>query len=234
MAFSSVRDGSQSVDGFRPLDNESMSVASYAAIDLGAGFADLYFGTANQSYGLQRAAQGDFVSAYRSALASAEGQQTFIGARAGYTVEPVAGLSLGPVASLDYVRSDLGGYSEFNAGALGLNVHERTFTSVGAKAGAMASLDTNVGENTKLTMFGSVAYARELGDKQDVVTASFFGADDVPVQIVNELDPEWVSVNAGAELHLSDRFSTRLNVSSDLGRGVLTNNQANVSLSWKF
>ena len=234
MAVSNIRNSAQSTAGMRPDNDDSVAVAAYAATSFGKGFADMYVGYSSQNYGLERASQGDFAAAYRSAMGAAEGAQTFLGLRAGYAMEPVRGLTIGPVASLDYVRSDMDGFTEYGAGMFGLSVRERTFTSLGAKAGVMAAADLRVGQTGKLTAFGSVAYARELGDKQDVVTASFLGADDVPFSISNPLDPEWVSVNAGAELALSNRFSTKMSMTSDLGRGVLTNNQANLSLNWKF
>lgn len=234
MAVSNIRNSAQGIAGFRPQEDESVAVAAYGAARFGKGFADMYVGVADQSYGLQRAAQGDLVNAYRSALGAADGQQTFAGLRVGYAMEPARGLTVGPVASLDYVRSDLGGYTEYGAGSFGLNVYERTFTSLGAKLGAMASLDMKVGRTGKLTAFGSVAYARELADKQDVITATFAGAEDLPFTIANQLDPQWVSVNAGAEMALTDRLSTKMSVTSDMGRGVLSNNQANLTLNWKF
>ena len=234
MAMTNIRNSAQSAGGLRPNDDESVAVAAYGAASFGKGFADMYVGYSSQNYGLERASQGDFAQAYRSALGSAEGDQTFLGLRVGYAMEPARGVTVGPVASLDYVRSEMGGFTEYGAGMFGLSVRERTFTSLGAKLGAMAAVDLNVGKKGKLTAFGSVAYARELADKEDVITASFLGADDVPFSISNQLDPEWVSVNAGAQLQLSDRLSTKMSMTSDLGRGVLTNNQANLSLHWKF
>lgn len=234
MAVTNMRNSAGSVAGFRPTEDESVATAAYAATTFGRGFADMYLGYASQRYGMERGAQGDFASAYRSAIAAADGEQTFGGVRVGYAMEPARGLVVGPVASLDYVRSNLGAYSEFAAGQFGLDVRGRSLTSVGAKLGAMASLDTKVGRTGKLSAFGSVAYARELGDAQDVVTASFFGAPDETFTIANQLDPEWVSVNAGAELSLSNRLSTKVSLTSDMGRGVLTNNQANLTLNWKF
>ncbi|MCL4673461.1 MAG: autotransporter domain-containing protein [Sphingomonadaceae bacterium] len=234
IAVTNIRNSAQSVSGFRPNEDESVAAAAYGAATFGKGFADMYVGYASQSYGMERASQGDFTGSYRSALGSANGAQTFAGMRVGYALQPAKGLTVGPVASLDYVRSELGGFTEYGAGSFGLTVRERTFTSLGAKLGAMAALDVNLGKTSKLTAFGSVAYARELADKQDIITAAFAGAEDVPFTIANQLDPQWVSVNAGAELSLSDRLSTKMSVTSDLGRGVLTNNQANLSLNWKF
>ena len=62
----------------------------------------------------------------------------------------------------------------------------------------------------------------------------FFGAPDQTFTIANQLDPEWVAVNAGTELSLSNRLSTKVSLTSDMGRGVLTNNQANLTLNWNF
>ena len=233
-AISNIRNSAESVSGFRPNEDESSSVAAYTATAFGSGFADMYIGRSTQSYGLERSSQGDFTRSFRSAIGSADGNQTFAGARIGYSVTPLRNVMVGPVASLDYVRSDLGGYSEFGAGEFGLDVRGRTFDSLGAKLGAMAAIDTGIGRMGKLSAFGSVAYARELGDAEDVIEASFFGAPEEAFEIVNRLDPEWVSVNAGAELSLSSHLSTKLSVTSDLGRGVLTNNQANLALNWKF
>jgi outer membrane autotransporter protein len=136
--------------------------------------------------------------------------------------------------SMDYVRNRIGGYDEIGAGAFGLSIADRTFTSMGAKAGAMASFDIRSGQNTAIRAFGSVAYARELADTQDVVTAHFFGAADTPFTISNQLDPEWVSVNAGAEMQVGANLRASISVTSDMGRGVLSNDQAQASLSWRF
>lgn len=234
MAVSNLRDGASSSAAFQPIGNESLSMAGYGAVSFGKGFADMYVGFSEQRFGLSRGAQGLLEGQFRNALGVADGDQTLAGARTGYAFEPASSVKMGPVASIDYVRSDLKGYDEFGAGSFGLRVQDRTFTSIGAKFGAMAALDVKLGEKNTLTAFGSVAYARELGDAEDVVTASFVGAEDVPFSISRQLDPEWVSVNAGAKLSLSDNFSTEMSLTSDLGRGVLSNHQANVSLLWAF
>jgi outer membrane autotransporter protein len=105
---------------------------------------------------------------------------------------------------------------------------------MGAKAGAMASFDILTGDTSSVRAFGSVAYARELADTQDVVTAHFFGAADTTFTIANQLDPQWVSVNAGAEMAVGNNVRASLSVSSEMGRGVLSNDQGRFTLSWQF
>ncbi|MEM9502139.1 MAG: autotransporter domain-containing protein [Pseudomonadota bacterium] len=235
VAMTSIRNSSSNVGSAlqRP-DDTSVAGAAYAAAQFGRGFADMHIGFSRQNYGVDRAAQGDFNLAFRNAQGSAEGRQTFAATRVGYAFGIAPGFEMGPVASLDYVRSDIGGYSEFGAGEFGLNIQGRSFTSIGTKLGAMASLDTKVGRTGTLSAFGSVAYAREMGDTQDVVVATFQGAADTPFSIVNQLDPQWVSINAGAEMALKNNFTVSLSATSDLGRGVLTNNQGRFTLNWRF
>jgi len=233
-AMTSVRNGMAAAGAQPRADDTSFSGAVYAAMQLGGGgFTDMYLGFARQNFGVDRAVQGDLTAATHSAFGRAEGRQTFGGMRVGYAFDILPGLEAGPVASVDYVRNDLGGYSEVGAGQFGLNVLDRTFTSVGGKAGMMAALETGVGRRGRLTAFGSVAYARELADTQDVVTATFAGSN-TPFSIVNQLDTSWVAASAGADLALGSRFSIGVSGHSDLGRGVLTNNQARMNFSWKF
>ncbi len=234
VAMTNIRNSQTSSGALRPRDDQSRSAAVYAAYQAGNGFADMYFGFSDQEYGTQRASLGDFQSSYSTAIGQTDGEQSFAGLRLGYAVPVAKGFEIGPVVSMDYVRNELGAYSEFGAGQLGLNIQGRTFNSLGAKMGVMSSLDLNVGRTGKITAFGSVAYSRELADTSDVVTASFFGAPDAAFQISNQLDPEWVSINAGAEMQVADNIKAGISVTSDLGRGVLTNNQGRASLTWKF
>ena len=234
MAVSNVRDSASNIAASQPTSNESVSTAIYAAFGTGSSFADVYVGYSDQRFGLERGAQGLLEEQFRSAFGVADGTQTMAGVRAGYAFEPATGMTVGPVASLDYMRSDLEGYSEAGAGSFGLQIRDRAYTSVGAKMGLMGELNVNLGQKNKLSAFGSVAYARELGDTQDIVTASFAGAADLPFSITRELAQDWVAVNAGANLALSDRFSTQLSVTSDMGRQELSNHQGRVSLNWKF
>ncbi len=234
VAMTNIRNsGANSGAAFRP-DDTSIAGAAYAAAQFGHGFADMYVGFARQNYGVERSSSGNFISAYRSAQGTTDGRQSFAGMRVGYAIDVAPGLEIGPVASVDYVRSDIEAYDELGAGAFGLSVHGREFTSVGTKLGMMGALDTRLGRTGTLSAFGSVAYARELADSQDVVTANFFGAPDAPFSIVNELDPQWVSINAGLEFALGSRLRLSASGTSDLGRGVLTNNQGRVTLNWRF
>ncbi|TRD10413.1 autotransporter domain-containing protein [Erythrobacter insulae] len=233
-AMTNIRNSGGNTGTRQRLDDTSVSGAFYGAAQSGKAFADMYVGFSDQTFGVQRQSQGDFALAYANAQASAEGSQTFAGLRLGYAFDVAPGLEVGPVASVDYVQSDIGGYDEFGAGQFGLSIRDRSFTSAGGKIGLMGALETGLGRSGSLSAFGSVAYARELADTQDVVTANFFGAADVPFSIFNDLDAQWVSVNAGAEMAFANRMSVSVSATSDLGRGVLTNNQGRVSLNWRF
>jgi outer membrane autotransporter protein len=233
-AMTSIQNSAPRLGIQQRADDTSLSGAVYVAFQSGQAFTDAYMGFSRQNFGVERASQGDFSLLYDNARGDAAGRQQFGGMRVGYTFPLAPGVVAGPVASVDYVRSDLGGFSEFGAGDFGLTVMDRTFTSVGAKAGMMASLETGLGRKGRLTAFGSAAYAQELADAQDAVTAAFTGAQDLPFTVVNQLDPNWVSVSAGVDLAIGSRFSVGLSGQSDLGRGVLTNNQGRVNFNWRF
>jgi uncharacterized protein YhjY with autotransporter beta-barrel domain len=234
VAVSNIRNSQLALAGSQPQEDNSRSVAIYATYSDGGLFADGYAGTADQRLGATRQSAGEFRTAYENAIGQSDGDQVFGGVRLGYAFDLGAGMEVGPVASMDYLNNRIGGFEETGAGAFGLSVAERTFTSVGAKLGAMASFDIKTTDTTAIKAFGSVAYARELGDTEDVVTAHFFGAADNSFAITNSLDPEWVSVNAGAEMLLGNNFSASVSVTSDMGRGLLSNDQAQASLSWRF
>ncbi|MEE4199785.1 autotransporter domain-containing protein [Erythrobacter sp.] len=234
IAVSNIRNSQQSFAGFQGQEDRSEAVAIYASYEDGGLFADGYAGTAQQRLGTDRRSQGDFRFAFENAIGEASGRQVFGGVRLGYAFDLASNVEVGPVASVDYLGNRIGGYEEVGAGEFGLNIADRTFISLGAKLGAMASLDIKTGETSAIKAFGSVAYARELGDREDVVTAHFAGAADTPFTIVNALDPSWVSVNAGAEMAVGHNMTASVSVTSDMGRGVLSNDQAQAGLNWRF
>lgn len=234
IAVSNIRSSQLETSVFQPEADRSTSVAIYGTYSDGGLFADGYVGTADQRLGTERASRGDFAPYYDSAVGQSDSEQVFGGVRLGYAFDLAKGLEVGPVVSLDYVSNSIRGFDEIGAGAFGLSVDDRTFNSLGAKVGGMASVDLAVGETGRVRAFGSVAYARELADNADVVTAHFFGAEDVPFSLRNELDPEWVSVNAGAEIELGSNLRAALSVTSEMGRGPLSNEQAQATVSWRF
>lgn len=234
VAVSNIRSSQLETSLLQPEADRSTAVAIYGTYSSGGMFADGYAGTADQRLGAERASRGDFSPYYDSAVGQSDAKQVFGGLRLGYAFDLARGVEVGPVVSMDYVRNDIGGYDEIGAGTFGLSIADRTFTSLGAKVGMMGSLDLPVGQTGTVRAFGSVAYARELADNADVVTARFFGASDVPFTIENGLDPEWVSVNAGAEIDLGLNLRAALSVTSDMGRGPLSNEQAQATLSWRF
>lgn len=233
-AMTNIRNGA-ALTGSQPrADDTSVSGAGYAALRMGNGFADMYAGFSRQSFGLSRAAQGEFRSAFDTAWSNPDGRQSFGGVRVGYAFDLLPGVSAGPVASVDYVRTDMAGYSDYGAGGFGLTVLDRSFTSVGSKAGLMAAVDTGIGRRARLSAFGSVAYARELADTSDEVVAVIAGAADVPFTIANVFEPDWVAATAGVDLAVGSRFTIGMSGHSDFGRGALSNTQGRFNISWRF
>lgn len=234
VAISKVQNSQYATQYVQRQADLSESAAVFATYSKGHFFVDGYAGGAWQRYGVERQAQGDFQGVYESAIAETSGQQSFGGMRLGYGFAVANGFKAGPIASLDYVSSDIPGYTERGAGPFDLSIADRTFTSVGAKVGAMANLDIPAGKSGHINAFGSVAYARELEDTTDLVTAHFLDAADTPFTIANGLDPEWVSLNTGAEMRLNPRMTASLSITSDIDRGPLSNERVQTSLRWQF
>jgi uncharacterized protein YhjY with autotransporter beta-barrel domain len=235
LAVSNVRESAATgLGGDQSSNSKSTSAAAYASVGFGKGFADIYAGFSEQSFGLAGSEAGLADDRLRTAAGVANGDQTVAGARVGLAFSPVDGMTVGPVASLDYVRSDLEGYQQTLGSATTLNVHDRTLTSIGAKLGMIGAVDVQLGRTGRLSAFGSIAYTHELGDDEDMVTANFAGADGLPFSISRQLPSSWVAMDAGAELHLSNHLSTKLSVSTNMGRGELSNHQGQATLSWRF
>jgi len=233
-AMNNIQNSQSGTGIFRPQQDRSSAVAVYAAYQAGPAFADAYAGSARQRFGFERSSQGDFANMFTSALGESNGEQTFAGLRLGYSIAPAKGVEIAPVASLDYVSNSIAGYSEYGAGAYGLSVAERDFNSLGAKLGIAGSVAMPLGRIGNLSAFGSVAYARELAHSEDIVTAHFQGAADLPFTFTNTLDPSWIAAQAGLDLAMSDRLRASASFSSDMGRGFLSNDAAQVTLFWSF
>jgi uncharacterized protein YhjY with autotransporter beta-barrel domain len=233
-AISSVHNSQPTNGSLQAQQNQSTSLGIYGSYSADRFFADAYAGTAWQEFGVSRDAQGGFEALFDNAVSNSAGRQSFGGLRVGYDLTHSPGFEIGPMASLDYARSDIAGYEELGASALGLRIEDRSFTSLSAKAGAIASADFAVSRSSRARAFGAVALARELADTADVVTASFAGARDLPFTIENAIDPSWIALNAGLEFSMGGGFQTSLSFSSDMGRGILSDRQGRIAIGWRF
>ncbi len=233
-AMNNIQNSQSGTGIFRPQQDRSSAVAVYAAYQAGPAFADAYAGSARQRFGFERSSQGDFANMFTSALGESNGEQTFAGLRLGYSLAPAKGIEIAPVASLDYVSNNIAGYSEYGAGAYGLSVAERDFNSLGAKLGIAGTVAMPLGQIGNLSAFGSIAYARELAHSEDIVTAHFQGAADLPFTFTNTLDPSWIAAQAGVDLAVTEDLHASASFSSDMGRGFLSNDAAQVTLVWSF
>jgi phospholipase/lecithinase/hemolysin/uncharacterized protein YhjY with autotransporter beta-barrel domain len=175
------------------------------------------FGQAHVGYGRDehRTERAGVVNPMR---ASPGGNHVTAGAKVGY-LAPVGGLRLGPVATLDYARAKIDGYTEEGDPALNLNVQSVSAKALTGGLGAEVRGDFSVG-GSQLRPFASLAVEKDLtGDGRTIR----YSQTSAPT-IVNhwELDDRskqaYGRLSAGASAAIAGGFSLDTMLSSTIGR----------------
>jgi len=149
-------------NGFTPLSNDSVGATAYATAFGEGWYVDGYYGASHQDFEMERLTSnvtGDMSIAF----GAPEGKQALAGVRSGWTFTPARGLTIGPVASLNYSQLTLSSYFESAAGEFNLVVDERDLTSVTAEAGAEFRFNHVTNGGKMFTAFGEFSAAREIG-----------------------------------------------------------------------
>lgn len=219
--------------GTTPLSNETVGAAAYATAYGDGWHLDGYYGFAEQDFELERLTAGVDAST-AIAFGAPEGSQMLAGVSGGWTFTPAEGLSLGPVASVNYSHLELAGYRESVADDFALLVDARDVTSVTAELGAQFRYARVTDAGRLFSAFGEFSAVREFGDTADIVTAAFVNAPDARFSLEQLLDDEWFSASAGVTYALSPNLTTRFELVSDFDRGALDNHYATAGFNWRF
>lgn len=145
------------------LNGDSWQGGIYAAYALGPVFAQGHAGYGRTDYDIRRAAVIDDLSA------SPEGSHLIAGAKVGF-LAGLGPLRVGPVASLDYARAKVDGYTEAGDNALRLNVGAQRYSALVGGAGVELRGDFNAG-GSSLRPFASAMLEKDL--KGDARTLTF-------------------------------------------------------------
>jgi len=223
-----------SSQGVTPLENESYGAAAYATTHGDAWFVDAHYGYAKQDFAMERRTGGDLSETLALAYGAPQADQTLAGLRAGWAFEPALGFTVGPVMSVNYVNARFDSYRELAGGAFNLDVEGRSLTSVAAELGASARYTLRREGGVRFDAFGEVAYAQELADNQDTVTAAFVDAPGERFSLDQALAQSWTTATAGINADLSPRLGMRFELSSDFNRGPLDNQTAFAAVNWRF
>ncbi|NJC05039.1 uncharacterized protein YhjY with autotransporter beta-barrel domain/phospholipase/lecithinase/hemolysin [Sphingomonas kaistensis] len=120
------------------LNGNSWQGGIYAAYALGPVFAQGHAGYGRTDYDIRRAAVIDTLTA------EPEGSHLIAGAKVGFLAN-VGPLRVGPVASIDYARAKVDGYTETGDGALRLNVGSQRYSALVGGAGLELRGDFSAG-----------------------------------------------------------------------------------------
>lgn len=217
--------------GSTPMNHTGYGVLAYATWWDGNWNVDSYVGVAHHDYDMARLPG---MSIANEAESEAGATQSMAGVRAGYTFEPIEGLTLGPAVALSYVNLQLDGYTEYGGGEFALDVAARSLDSVTVETALQFAYRPEFSGRSPLSAYGRVGLVTELADGVDRVNAYFLAAPEAAFSIDNELDHEWVASSAGLSYQFSEDLSAHIEASSDTGRGVLSNTSVQAGFNWRF
>lgn len=206
LAVNYTRPKSEFRNGAAEVESKSVQIGAFAGMGFGAGgFVKLHAGYGWDDHDIDRRGVVEGMDA------SPKGHHWLAGARAGYLM-PMWGLSVGPVASLDYAKAKVKGYTEDGDAALTLDVSSQRYESLRGAAGL--ELQADLSERYAIRPFLSAMVEKELSGGSRSIE---FAQTSAPV-IVNSFEFESPSKRAYGRFNLGG--STALSTAVTLDAGV--------------
>lgn len=171
-AYSGNAFGMNGISGSGNLD--SYSFGSYAGYASGNVYLDAAVGYSYNQAGASRSIA--FPGVARVATASLKNDSLLSRAEIGYNFFLSDRTKTTPFASFQGIVVFPRGFSEQGAGAVSLNVNERTVTTATSTLGAELSYDLPVGLHAPLTLSGRAGWAHDYADIKRQVLQNFQGA----------------------------------------------------------
>jgi outer membrane lipase/esterase len=207
---------------------DSVQLGAFAGIGFGAGgFVKVHAGYGWDDHEIERRGVVEGMEA------SPKGHHWLAGARAGYLM-PMAGLSIGPVAALDYAKAKVKGYTEDGDAALTLDVSSQSYKSL--RGGLGVELRADLGEDQNLRPYLSAMVEKELSGNSRSIQ---FSQTSAPV-IVNTFEFEspakraYGRFNLGGSTTLSSAITLDAGVSLTVGRKYGNETSGQVALNVGF
>lgn len=218
--------------GITPLEHSGYGAMVYATMWDGAWFIDSYAGMSRHDYEVQRMPG---LNLYQATDAAPGAVQTMLGVRAGWTFEPMEGLSIGPALALRHSQMRMDAYRENGADDFALDVQERELTSTTVESSLeIAFQPVTSGRLSPFAAYGRVGLAYELGDGLDRVNARFIAAPDVGFDIARDMDRQWFTAASGFSYRFGENSSLHLEAVSDVGREDMSNTSIQAGFNVRF
>jgi outer membrane autotransporter protein len=194
------------------VEGNAMQLGAYASFALGPVFVQGHLGAGRSEYDISRAGVIDNLSA------SPDGSHVIAGAKAGF-LAPVGPFRLGPVASIDFARAKVDGYTEEGDAALALSVSDMRYSALVGGLGVELRGDVDAG-GSSLRPFASAMVEKDLkGDSRN-----FTFAQTASPTIVNRFDLGerdkgiYTRFAGGASAAIGDRVQVDVQASTTAGK----------------
>jgi outer membrane autotransporter protein len=194
------------------IEGDAIQIGAYASFGLGPIFVQAHAGAGRSEYDIARAGVID------SLTATPDGDHLVAGAKAGF-LAPLGPVRFGPVASIDYARASVDGYTEEGDGALTINVGEQRFSALVGGIGVELRGDLDA-EGTALRPFASAMLEKDLrGDGRTLTFAQTASPTIVNRFDVGERDTGvYTRFAGGASATLGSRIQLDVHASTTAGK----------------
>ncbi|QQE13757.1 autotransporter outer membrane beta-barrel domain-containing protein [Planctomycetota bacterium] len=146
----------------------------------------------------------------------------------------VEGLVLTPFAYMRYVNSNINGYTETEAGHLGLKVDDQSNDSLTSSIGAVVSMKYEL-SNSVLEPFVSASYEHQFIDQDRSTDVSFIGDPANPFKaFVDGTDTDYVNLSVGSLWALSDKLMLRATFDTVLFHDELESQRVSAGFRFNF
>ncbi|MBY0563863.1 MAG: autotransporter domain-containing protein [Hyphomonadaceae bacterium] len=182
-------------DPAQTAEADSIGVNLYGGARKGRWHVDGQVGFSTQSYDLERTVP--LLLGAQTLRASPDGDTISLSAEVGYDIAAGNG-AITPFVGLDGIWANIDGYTE-SGGSAAMTVDSRSGDVLDARLGVAYRNAFHVGGGEMRPLL-SVAYATDLADDDNLVSASFAGFPSVPMSFAgSERDESWVEYEVGIE-----------------------------------
>lgn len=148
--------------------------------------------------------------------------------------DSLSGLTLTPLASLEFSETQTEGYTEKGDPALATNVRDLRQTSLRSAFGLQLAKEYEVSD-TRLRPYLRAVWTHEFKDDATTITSSFVSA---PTNLMTSqganVAQDWVRLGAGAIISRHDGWRFELEAETDLGRSDASRQRVGLAAKLKF
>jgi outer membrane autotransporter protein len=207
-------------------------ISAYAMLGLGHGFfLNATAGAAFSSYDVDRPIRFSFID--RTAHGETEGAQAFAGLELGKDVH-LDNWTITPSVGLQYTYLNINGFTESDAGVLGLTLDDFHAQSLCLEVGVQVSYRLQLTDRVRLTPYLNVYWQHELSEQKEEIRAALPADGGSFFYHGKGIGFERVRIGAGLFLEFRRGFTLNLGYQSELGDDDYTSHLIFIQASKSF